>query len=158
MELHRTIRLLVVEDSPVYTYLIKKAFSSRNEQTRWDLTVAIDGEEAVQILFGEEKEGAPLPDLILLDWNLPRVSGGEILHRIKQHGSLRRIPVLVFSSSDADEDVHAAYDDHANGYITKPGGDKPLAAIAETIERFWIEVAHLPKPPVRGQPPSSPAR
>jgi CheY-like chemotaxis protein len=137
--------LLVVEDSPSFRYLIQEAFSDRGEQVRWALTVAKDGEEALHVLFEEEKESIPLPDLILLDWNLPKVTGGEVLRRIKQHQKLKRIPVLVFSTSEAEEDIHAAYDDHANGYITKPGTSEALAAIVETIERFWIAVAQLPK-------------
>jgi chemotaxis family two-component system response regulator Rcp1 len=140
----RTIRLLVVEDNPAYLYLIQKAFSGRREQTRWELTVAIDGEEALHVLFEEENKSVPLPDLILLDWNLPNVSGGEVLQRVKQHQELRRIPVLVFSASEADRDIHAAYNNHANGFITKPGGDEALSATVEAIERFWIAL-RLPK-------------
>ena len=140
MAIVRTIRLLVVEDNPAYIYLIQKAFSGRGEQTRWDLTVAIDGEEALHVLFEEENKKVPLPDLILLDWNLPKVSGGEVLQRVKQHQELRRIPVLVFSASEADRDIQAAYNNHANGFITKPGGAEALAAIVEAIERFWIAV------------------
>jgi CheY-like chemotaxis protein len=140
----RTIRLLVVEDSTSFQYLLRDAFSSRDE-IRWELTIAEDGETALRLLFEEENESAPLPNLILLDWNLPKVSGSEVLQRIKRHEKLRRIPVLVFSSSEADEDVHTAYDNHANGYINKPRTGKALADIVETIERFWIAVAQLPK-------------
>ena len=140
----RTIRLLVVEDSPSFQYLLREAFSSRDE-IRWELTIAADGEKALRLLFEEEDENVPLPNLILLDWNLPKVSGSEVLQRIKQHDKLRRIPVLVFSSSEADEDIHTAYDNHANGYINKPLTGKALADIVETIERFWIAVAQLPK-------------
>jgi CheY-like chemotaxis protein len=143
----RTIRLLVVEDDPGYLYLIQDAFDARAQQTRWALTTAKDGEEALRLLFQDEQESAPLPDLILLDWNLPRVTGGEVLRRVKQHRLLRRIPVLVFSSSEADTDIEAAYDNHANGYVTKPGSAEALAAIVETIERFWIAVAQLPRVP-----------
>jgi CheY-like chemotaxis protein len=145
MDALRTIKLLVVEDDPAYMYLIKKAFSDRTKTTRWELTSAVDGEEATRILFAEESGDAPLPELILLDWNLPRISGGEVLRRLKQHQKLRRIPVLIFSSSEEDDDVHAAYDDYANGYITKPAGGDKLEAIVETIEQFWIAVAQLPK-------------
>jgi CheY-like chemotaxis protein len=145
MDAARTIRLLVVEDDPSYMYLIKKAFSERKAKTRWALTTATDGEQAARILFAEEAENAPLPELILLDWNLPKISGGEVLRRLKQHQKLRRIPVLVFSSSKEDDDIHAAYDDHANGYITKPSGGAELEAIVETIEQFWIAVAQLPR-------------
>ena len=144
MSILRTIRLLLVEDNPAYLYLIQKAFSGRREQTRWELTVAIDGEEALHVLFEEENKSVPLPDLILLDWNLPNVSGAEVLQRIKQHQELRRIPVLVFSSSERDGDIHTAYGHHANGYITKPGTLAILEALVETIERFWCAV-QLPK-------------
>src|ERR1700679_3161665 len=105
----QTIRLLLVEDSEAYLYLIQQAFSSR-EVIHWELTFAHDGEQAVKLLFEEKRTNAPLPDLILLDWNLPKISGSELLQRIKQHEKLRRIPVLVFSSSEADRDVHDAYD------------------------------------------------
>src|ERR1700722_20497123 len=141
----RIIRLLVVEDSPGYLHLVTNAFSDRGDEIRWELTVAKDGEEALALLFDEENANLPLPDLILLDWNLPKVTGSEVLRRLKQDRKLRRIPVLVFSTSTADSDVHAAYDNHANGYITKPGDTNALAAIVETIERFWITVAQLPR-------------
>ena len=141
----RTIRLLVVEDSPAYLYLIQEAFRKRAEHTHWDLTVAKDGEEAVHLLFEEEGRATALPDLILLDWNLPKVSGLDVLRRVKEHGTLRKIPVLVFSSSAEDDDIHCAYGAHANGFITKPGDNEALATIVETIEQFWIAVAHLPK-------------
>jgi chemotaxis family two-component system response regulator Rcp1 len=142
--LHRTIRLLVVEDSLSFLYLIREAFSARGD-IHWELTIAMDGEEALRLLFEEENGNVPLPNLVLLDWNLPKVSGSEVLQRIKQHDKLRRIPVLVFSSSESDEDIHTAYDNHANGYITKPPSGEALAAIVETIERFWISIARLPK-------------
>src|ERR1700689_4492443 len=140
----RTIRLLVVEDSPSFQYLLREAFSTRGE-IRWELTIANDGEEALHMLFEEENENVPLPNLILLDWNLPKVSGSEVLQRIKRHDKLRKIPVLVFSSSEADEDIHTAYDNHANGYINKPLSAEALDAIVETMERFWVGVALLPK-------------
>jgi CheY-like chemotaxis protein len=141
----RTIRLLVVEDDPGYLYLIQDAFDARGQPARWHLTTAKDGEEALHLLFEVEQESAPLPDLILLDWNLPRVTGAEVLRRVKQHRQLRKIPVLVFSSSEADKDIEAAYDNHANGYVTKPGSSDALAAIVEIIERFWIGIAQLPR-------------
>jgi CheY-like chemotaxis protein len=93
--LPRAIRLLVVEDSTAFQYLIQDAFRDRGE-IRWELTLADDGEEALRLLFEEENEDVPLPNLILLDWNLPKVSGSEVLQRIKRHDKLRRIPVLVF--------------------------------------------------------------
>ena len=139
-----TIRLLIVEDNESYLYLIQKAFRSR-KRINWELTVAQNGEQAVKLLFEEERTNAPLPELILLDWNVPKVSGSELLQRIKKHDKLRKIPVLVFSSSDADTDIHDAYNNHANGYITKPASFEVLTQIVETIEQFWIDVAKLPK-------------
>ena len=141
----RVIKLLVVEDSPSYLYLIKRVFQERQGDTLWELVIANDGEEAVRTLFEEEDEKVPLPDLILLDWNLPKMSGSEVLRKVKQHSHLRRIPVLIFSTSEAADDIHSAYDDHANGYIVKPGAVDELMAIIETLERFWTAVANLPR-------------
>src|ERR1044072_2444428 len=132
----RTVRLLIVEDNPSYLYLIQKAFSRRAESARWELVTAEDGEKALHFLFEEEKERAPLPDLILLDWNLAKVSGRQVLQRMKEDQNLRRIPVLILSASDADEDIEVAYSGHANGYITKPNGGS-LANVVGTIEEFW---------------------
>jgi CheY-like chemotaxis protein len=140
----QTIRLLVVEDSEPYLYLIERAFGSR-ENIHWELTIAHDGEQAMKLLFEDERTKALLPDLILMDWKLPKISGSELLQRIKTHEKLRKIPALIFSSSEADSDIHDAYDKHANGYITKPGSVEVLNQIVETIEQFWIAVAKLPK-------------
>ena len=140
----KAISLLVVEDNEAYLYLIQRAFRDRRE-IRWNITVAKDGEQALKILFDDERTRTPLPDLILLDWNLPKISGNEVLRRTKEHEKLRNIPVLVFSSSAAEEDILSAYKNHANGYITKPDAPDVLAAIVETIEHFWVLVAQLPK-------------
>ncbi len=124
----QVIRLLIVEDNEPYLYLIQRAFSSR-EGVRWELAVAHDGEQAMKLLFEDEQADSPLPDLVLLDWHLPKVSGSELLRRIKTHEKVRKIPILVFSSSAADNDIHDAYDNHANGYITKPASVAVLAQI-----------------------------
>jgi chemotaxis family two-component system response regulator Rcp1 len=145
MDSERKILLLVVEDDPAYLYLIVKAFSDRDANIVWELAIANDGDQALRTLFEEEKADTPLPDMILLDWNLPKISGMEVLQRLKRHEKLRRIPVLVFSSSASDEDIHAAYNYHANGYITKPGNVEALAEVVETIERFWIAIAQMSK-------------
>jgi len=130
--------LFVVEDSESYLYLIQNAFSGRQEEIRWELTVATDGEEAFRLLFEEEEKDVPLPDLILLDWNLSKMSGNEVLRRVKGRHKLRRIPVLVFSSSETDEDIYAAYGDRANGYITKPRDVDLLAAIVKSIKNSGL--------------------
>jgi CheY-like chemotaxis protein len=142
MDTPRTLRLLVVEDDAAYMYLVLKTFKGHSAQTDWQITVAKDGQEALDMLFMQENNA--LPDLILLDWNLPKVSGEEVLRRLKEHERLRKLPVFVFSSSDADKDILSAYDHHANGYITKPGAIEALAGMVDAIERFCSAV-QLPK-------------
>jgi CheY-like chemotaxis protein len=136
----RKIRLLVVEDNPAYLFLVQKAFGARKERMEWELSIARDGEEAIRLLFAEEKNSAPLPDLILLDWNLPKISGIEVLRQVKQHRKLKSIPILIFSSSEAAADIQDAYGNHANGYIVKPSEIDGLASIIEAIERFCFAV------------------
>jgi CheY-like chemotaxis protein len=134
-----------VEDNEAMTYVIRKAFSGRGDQVDWDLCFAKDGEEALECLFRRgHHAGDILPDLVLLDWNLPKVSGKEVLRMLKGDDTLRTIPVLVFSASEAHEDVHAAYDGHANGYVLKPGDIDGLYAVIDSIEQFWVHTAHLP--------------
>ena len=133
---------MVVEDSPAYLYLIQRAFRLRAEGTIWDLIVAKDGQEAINILFETDVHGAP-PDLILLDWKLPGLSGSDVLLRLKTHKDMRKIPALVFSTSGEDEDVHSAYRAHANGYIKKPSDADALDTVVESIEQFWTAVATL---------------
>jgi CheY-like chemotaxis protein len=142
----RVLRLLIVEDSPAYLYLIRQAFEHQNnEEFRWELSVAIDGEQALDILFAEERGREPLPDLILLDWNLPRTSGNQVLQGIKTHKKICGLPVLVFSTSDAETDIHDAYHAHANGYITKPGSLDKLNDVARTVSQLWTSVLQVPK-------------
>lgn len=141
----RVIRLLVVEDSSAYRDLVQMAFRELGGQTRWEIATAKDGKEALELLFAEQTNQEPLPDLVLLDWNLPKVSGNEVLTRLKEHPKLRQIPVLIFSSSDADADIYAAYGNYANGYIKKPGSLDALTNMVETIEHFWTTVAQIPK-------------
>ena len=135
--------LLVVDDSRAYLHLLRSAFLEHHGKTQWEVAVAEDGEEAMRQLFSEGQQN--LPDLILLAWNLPRIGGDEVLRRVKEHSRLRRIPVFVLSTSEADGDVQAAYDYHANGYITKPSSLERLEAMIETIERFWVLMVRLPK-------------
>ncbi len=140
---HRAVRLLVVEDSAAYLELIRHAFLDRKGAHKWELTVAVDGEKALSIVLGDGNTIGFVPDLILLDWNLPKISGREVLQRVKAHAELRKIPILVFSSSDAERDIHEAYAHHANGYITKPKDLDVLFQIAEAIEAFWVAIAQL---------------
>jgi CheY-like chemotaxis protein len=136
---------MIVEDHEATTYLIKRAFADRGDKVDWDLCFAKDGEEALDCLFRKGPHAnAARPDLLLLDWNLPKVSGKEVLRLLKSDVSLRTIPVLVFSASRDDDDIHAAYVGYANGYVPKPADMDGLNAVIDSIESFWVHTAHLP--------------
>jgi CheY-like chemotaxis protein len=136
----KRIRVMVVEDNEATAYLIKNASSGRGERVDWDLCLAKDGQEALDCLFrrGSYAEAA-LPGFVLLDWNLPKVSGKEVLRLLKSDENLRALPVLVFSASQADEDVHAAYDGHAMA-------DSPPNAPMNGAYRAWRRFAPLCSP------------
>ena len=141
----KRIRVLIVEDHNPTACLIKQAFGEKCANVEWDHCFAKDGEEALDCLFkrGEHAEAA-LPDFILLDWNLPKVSGRDVLRMLKGSDELRAIPVLIFSASQAEDDVRAAYNAHANGFISKPIDLDSLYAIIESIEMFWVHTVRLP--------------
>jgi len=150
----RIVRLLIVEDNLADLYLIQRAFLDHQSAIDWKLITANDGEKALQLLLSEEHGASALPNLILLDWNLPKLTGNEVLQCIKGHPRLRRIPVLVFSSSGANRDIHDAYDNHANGYIKKPWELDRFLEVVEAIEHFWITVARLPITTMLGNRPN----
>jgi len=137
------IRVLIVEDNPGDVRLIKEAFA---EAERFhEAAVAKDGVEALDYLFARGHfAGAERPDLILLDLNLPRKSGREVLAEIKQNLALTTIPVVVFSSSSSPEDVGSAYGLHANCYVTKPADLDELFSAIAWIEKMWLGTARLP--------------
>ena len=134
--------ILLVEDNPGDVRLTREAFREGGKDVR--LTVAGDGEEALAILHGARTQSAARPDLILLDLNLPRLSGRELLAEIKGDPELRRIPVLVLSSSRREQDVLASYDLHANCCIAKPVDFEQFLEVVRSIEQFWLTVAMLP--------------
>jgi chemotaxis family two-component system response regulator Rcp1 len=110
------------------------------------LSVATDGVEAMDFLRRQGKYAdSPRPDLILLDLNLPRKDGREVLAEIKADPALRRIPIVVLTTSRAEIDVIQAYDLHANCYITKPVDFKQFVHVVQSIEDFWLTVVKLPK-------------
>lgn len=109
------------------------------------LNVAIDGEDALKFLYQEGLyHGAPRPDLILLDLNLPKLDGREVLKRLKADSSLKRIPVVVLTTSEAERDVDRVYELQANCYITKPKDLDDFFTVVQLIESFWFSVAELP--------------
>lgn len=135
--------LLLVEDSPADIRLAQEVL--RDAGFVHELLVARDGEQALRLLRREaEFAAAPTPDLILLDLNLPRKDGREVLREIKQDPKLRQIPVLVLSTSRADSDVRACYDAHANCYLAKPVDLAEFGRLAMLIRDFWLGMVQLP--------------
>ncbi len=138
------IDILLVEDNPGDVDLTKEALAGAKVANR--LHVAEDGEEALDFLFRRGKfTGVPRPDLILLDLNLPKRDGREVLEAIKADEELTEIPIVVLTTSEADEDVVRAYRLHANCYITKPVSFKRFLTVIQAIESFWLTVVKLPK-------------
>lgn len=139
----RPAELLLVEDNFGDVILTKEAF--RGGKIANNLTVAVDGEEAVSMLRKEEGYAdCATPDLILLDLNLPRLDGREVLRTVKSDPALRTIPVIVLTSSAAEADILRSYELMANGYIVKPVTFERLCAVVAEIESFWFTVVVLP--------------
>ncbi len=139
----KPVELLLVEDNQGDVLLTKEAFKSAKLIN--NLNVVMDGEAALDYLYQRNGyEDAVLPDLILLDLNLPKVSGNEILLDIKQNEKLKRIPVVVMTSSSAEMDIVKTYELHANSYIVKPFDFKKLSEVVNAIEAFWFSVVAFP--------------
>jgi CheY-like chemotaxis protein len=138
------IEILLVEDNPGDVRLTQEALKEAKVCNH--LSVADDGAKALDFLF---KRGAytkaPRPDLILLDLNLPKKDGREVLREIKSDASLRVIPVVVLTTSQAEEDVLKTYDLHVNCYITKPIDLTQFLNVVKAIEDFWLTIVKLPK-------------
>jgi CheY-like chemotaxis protein len=139
----RPIEILLVEDNPGDVRLTIEAL--KEGKVRNHLSVARDGVEALAFLRREGNfAGAARPDLILLDLNLPRKDGREVLAVIKEDAALRRIPVVVLTTSKAEEDILRTYDLHANCYITKPVDLDQFISVVRSIDEFWLAVVRLP--------------
>ena len=140
----RPVDILLVEDSPTDVLLAREALEEAAVANT--LRVVSDGVEAMQYLRAEAPfEAAVRPDLILLDLNLPRKDGREVLAEIKGDPDLRRIPVIVLTTSKAEEDVFRAYGLHANCYIAKPVDFNQFTLVVRAIESFWFTIVSLPK-------------
>ncbi|MDX1905897.1 MAG: response regulator [Bacteroidia bacterium] len=145
MKKNHTLHLLLVEDNPADVRLTREAIKECTLKEQIVLHVVSDGEEALRYLHHQPPyEESTLPDLILLDLNLPKKDGREVLTVIKQHQTLRRIPVIVLTTSNARRDVLDTYDLHANCFITKPVDIRQFIAIFQSIETFWFQVVQLP--------------
>ena len=141
----RPIEILLVEDNPGDVRLTKEAFKETKGKVLHNLRVVEDGMEAMAFLRKEGKYAdIPRPDIILLDLNLPKKDGREVLKEIKSDEGLKRIPVVVLTVSKAEEDVLKAYDLHANCYITKPVDLRQFVGVVKDIENFWLSIAELP--------------
>ena len=135
--------ILLIEDNPGDARLLREALVECRMGHR--LEVVTDGVEALRYLRREEPYARGFrPDLILLDLNLPRKDGREVLKEIKTDAVLRRIPVVILSTSEAEADILAAYDHHANCYICKPLDLEAFFEVAESIRRFWVDTVKLP--------------
>ena len=136
------VHILLVEDNPGDVRLIQEALKTTDLQ--YVLDIASDGDDALSRLLKESGLNS-LPDLVILDLNLPRRSGHEVLALIKDHPRTRTIPVIILSSSALSEDIQKAYGLHANCYIQKPQNIDDFFHVCSLLEAFWFEVARLPK-------------
>jgi CheY-like chemotaxis protein len=144
MNVVKIIEILLVEDNPGDIRLTQEVLKEGKIYNH--LNVVEDGEKAIAFLNRIEPYiNAPLPDLILLDLNLPRRNGLEVLGIIKTNEALKHIPVVVFTTSQAEEDITSAYNLHANCYITKPIDLEQFTKSVKSIEDFWLSIVKLPK-------------
>jgi two-component system, chemotaxis family, response regulator Rcp1 len=141
----RPIEVLLIDDSAADVRLTQEAFKEWHVSNH--LNVVMDGVSALDFLHHEGAyRDAPRPDLVLLDLNLPGKNGPEVLEEIKSDPDLRRIPVMILSTSHEDSDLHRAYDLHANCYIAKPLGLDDFLTVVRSIEQFWLSgVVSLPR-------------
>lgn len=137
------LEILIVEDNPADLRLTVEAFKDANILNH--INVAKDGVEAMAFLRHEGNyNDAPRPDLILLDLNMPKMDGREVLKKIKNDSELKRIPVVVLTTSADDKDVLRAYDSFVNAYVTKPVDLDQFMKIVKAIDDFWLSVVKLP--------------
>jgi len=137
------MKVLVVEDNADDIAIIKRAM--RKSEMKCELYFARDGEEAIDFLWHNksEYEDAPRPDLILLDLNLPKIDGLDVLAKIKEDDKLRRIPVIVLTVSEAEQDMIRAYDSGAASYMHKPVDSKDFERLIQTVQDYW-RIARIP--------------
>ncbi len=138
------VTVLLVEDDPSDQKLVK--VSLRKQRLANELHIVGSGEEALDFLYGRGKysDGAPHPDLILLDLNMPGIGGKEFLRRIKEDDDLKNIPVVILTTSDLDTDILDSYNLHASGYVKKPVDMKEFSDVMEIIGKYWFVLCKLP--------------
>ncbi|MFI5914069.1 response regulator [Dactylosporangium sp. NPDC051541] len=139
----RAATILLVEDDPGDELMAREAFEDDAQSS--ELHVARDGQEALDFLYRRGRHAdAPRPDFILLDLNLPRVDGRQVLRQVKADATVASIPVVVLTTSSAVEDVAACYGAHTNAYITKPQGYEEFVDVVRQINQFWLDTVRLP--------------
>jgi CheY-like chemotaxis protein len=140
----KKLRILLVEDNPDDVLIAERSLMKGAMKDRSELFVVRDGQEALDFLNHHgPHQSAPRPDLILLDLKLPKVNGHEVLAEIKSNDSLRRIPVIVMTVSEREEDMVKAYNSGASGYITKPPSSAEFSKVIETVLDYW-RISELP--------------
>jgi CheY-like chemotaxis protein len=140
------VDILLVEDNPGDVRLTREAFAEARINN--DLHVVSDGQAALAFLEQrDEHVDAPRPDLVLLDLNLPKVDGMTVLEEVKNDEALRTIPVVVLTSSEAEEDIVQSYEQHTNAYLTKPIDPGEFVDTIRSFETFWLTVVQLPPDP-----------
>ncbi|MBN1572769.1 MAG: response regulator [Deltaproteobacteria bacterium] len=141
--IYKPVEILLVEDNPADVRITVEAL--KESKIKNNLNIVNDGVEALDFLrkVGKHAE-SPKPDLILLDLNLPKKDGREVLKEIKEDPKLKRIPVVILTISKADEDIIRTYDLHANCYITKPVDMEQFVKVVKSIEDFWFTIVVLP--------------
>ena len=141
--LDKPLEILLIEDNKGDIGLITEFFSDAKVVT--NLHIAEDGEEAIRFLCDKDQFlGYPLPYIILLDWNLPKKDGSEVLREIKENNNLKNIPVIVLTTSNAEKNIPEAYNLRANAYLVKPIDFEEFMKVIKSIEDFWLKSVTLP--------------
>lgn len=139
-----SIKILLVEDNPADIRLIKEVFKDTDSNN--EIFVVKDGVDVMDFLNQKSRfQDVPKPDIILLDLNLPRKDGREVLREIKENDDFKYIPIVVLTTSSSKEDVIKTYGNHANCYITKPVDFDRFLKVIKSIEDFWLKIIELPK-------------
>jgi two-component system, chemotaxis family, response regulator Rcp1 len=143
MTMTKPVQILLVEDNEGDIFLTQEAF--REGKFSNELSIVRDGEEAIRYLLKEEPyEESTTPDMILLDINLPKMNGKEVLRIIKSHTLFKTIPVVILTTSSSEKDVFESYSGYANCYIVKPVKLESFITVVQSIENFWISIVTLP--------------
>ena len=144
--MRRTETILVAEDDIDDAFFLQRAFQKAGVST--SLQFVKDGQEAIDYLDGEgdftDRAAYPTPDLLLLDLKMPRINGFQVLEWVRQQPALKRLPVIIFSSSDEGKDINHAYDLGANSYLLKPHSSEDLIKVAQKLKMYWVESNQTP--------------